>query len=100
MKSTSTKFSEYGETDEQCTTNDLTGSSAKSVEKEFLHQSTSKLPDITPVPKRHYNPRIANALDQMIAMGFSDNDGWLTELLVRKHGDIIQVLDILSPVSK
>jgi len=36
----------------------------------------------------------------MIAMGFSDNDGWLTELLVRKHGDIAQVLDILSPVSK
>lgn len=102
MKSASTKFGEYGENDahDQCTTNDLTGSSTKSVEKESLNQISSKLPEITPVPKRHYNPRIANALDQMIAMGFSDNDGWLTELLVRKHGDILLVLDILSPVSK
>jgi len=104
MKSASTKFGEYGETDahDQCSTNSLTGSSSnKSVERESQVPLNSKQPEITPtVPKRHYNPRIANALDQMMAMGFSDNDGWLTELLVRKHGDIIQVLDILSPVSK
>jgi len=102
MKSASTKFGEYGENDagHQFTTSELSGSSSKSDEKESINPSCFKQPEITPTPKRHYNPRIANALDQMIAMGFSDNDGWLTELLVRKHGDIIQVLDILSPVSK
>eukprot|EP00092_Neocalanus_flemingeri_P005743 GFUD01006183.1.p2 GENE.GFUD01006183.1~~GFUD01006183.1.p2 ORF type:complete len:251 (+),score=76.78 GFUD01006183.1:1327-2079(+) len=49
---------------------------------------------------QHYNPRIADALDKMIGMGFSDEDGWLTQLLVMKHGDISQVLDILTPVKK
>jgi len=105
MKNTSTKFEEYGDTDahdeEQPVNNDLTGSSCiKSVERDVQVKKCLPEPQLTPAPKRHYNPRIANALDQMIAMGFSDNDGWLTELLVRKHGDIVQVLDILSPVSK
>ena len=62
----------------------------KSVERDSQVRKDLKQPEMTPAPKRHYNPRIANALDQMIAMGFSDNDGWLTELLVRKHGDIVQ----------
>merc|ERR1719300_293203 len=51
-------------------------------------------------PKRHYNPRVADALDKMVNMGFTDDDGWLTQLLVMKHGDISQVLDILTPVKK
>ena len=41
--------------------------------------------------KRHYNPRIADALEKMVGMGFTDDDGWLTQLLVMKHGDISQV---------
>jgi len=109
MKNTSTKFTELQ--DEKDDDKDvmserkLSGSSSKSVEKEPLTQPlTSYRPrDLTREPKttqRHYNPRIANALDQMLAMGFSDNDGWLTELLVRKHGDIVEVLEILSPVKK
>jgi hypothetical protein len=27
----------------------------------------------------------------MVGMGFTDDDGWLTQLLVMKHGDISQV---------
>jgi len=50
--------------------------------------------------RRHYNPRIADALDNMVGMGFTDDDGWLTQLLEMKHGDISQVLDILTPVKK
>ena len=60
------------------------------------NSSTSERP-------RHYNPRVADALDKMIGMGFSDDDGWLTQLLVMKHGDISQVTNLkttfLSPVS-
>ena len=44
-----------------------------------------------PKPQRHYNPRVADALDKMVGMGFTDDDGWLTQLLVMKHGDISQV---------
>ena len=36
----------------------------------------------------------------MLAMGFTDDDGWLTQLVTMKHGDIGQVLDILTPVEK
>jgi len=41
--------------------------------------------------ERHYNPRVADALDKMEAMGYTDNDGWLTQLLVMKHGNIGEV---------
>ena len=77
--------------------------------------------------ERHYNPRVADALDKMEAMvgfllflanlselsstsvgysasqiglmrlkdcackGYTDNDGWLTQLLVMKHGNISEV---------
>jgi len=50
--------------------------------------------------ERHYNPRVADALDKMEAMGYTDNDGWLTQLLVMKHGNISEVLEILTPVQK
>ena len=36
----------------------------------------------------------------MLSMGFSDDDGWLTQLLTMKHGNIEQVLDILTPVKQ
>lgn len=41
--------------------------------------------------QKHYNPRVAEALTKMVGMGFTDDDGWLTQLLVMKHGDISQV---------
>ena len=41
----------------------------------------------------HYNPKVADALNTMVGMGFTDDDGWLTQLLVIKQGDISQVRD-------
>ena len=41
---------------------------------------------------------IAEARDQMLSMGFSDDDGWLTQLLQMKHGNIEEVIDVLTPV--
>jgi hypothetical protein len=36
----------------------------------------------------------------MRAMGFSDGDGWLTQHLTMKNGNIGQVLNILMPIQK
>lgn len=41
---------------------------------------------------------IAEARDAMLAMGFTDEDGWLTQLITMKRGDIDQVLEVLDPV--
>ena len=36
----------------------------------------------------------------MISMGFDDQDGWLTQLITDKKGNLDEVLDILAPVEK
>ena len=49
-----------------------------------------------PTPTRNQN--VTDARDQMISMGFSDDDGWLTQLLEMKNGNIEEVIDVLTPV--
>ncbi|XP_077292687.1 refractory to sigma P [Arctopsyche grandis] len=46
------------------------------------------------------DPRIARALNQMMSMGFSNDQGVLTHLLESGDGNINRVLDILTSVRK
>ena len=40
--------------------------------------------------------KIEDAVMQMKAMGYNDNDGWLTHLVKSNGGDINKVLDTLN----
>jgi hypothetical protein len=41
--------------------------------------------------------RAMATLNQLLAMGFSNNDGWLTRLVIAKKGDLEAVLNALFP---
>ncbi|XP_078602752.1 sequestosome-1-like isoform X2 [Branchiostoma floridae x Branchiostoma japonicum] len=47
-----------------------------------------------------FDKQLAEAIAQMEAMGFRDDNGWLSSLLVAKNYDIAQVLDSLYPTGR
>jgi len=59
-----------------------------------------------PFPRQEFmqhppmKPHIADSVNKMMSMGFSNDGGWLTQLLVSKDGDIDKALDVLQPVKK
>ncbi|MPC10100.1 Sequestosome-1 [Portunus trituberculatus] len=66
---------------------------APQTEKGEKKVSYPDLAELTP----HPDPKIQRALENMSAMGYSNDGGWLTNLLEMKQGDINQVLDLLQP---
>jgi len=61
------------------------------------------VPSISPESKtqkeqdEHPDPKINVALQAMLNMGFTNDGGWLTNLLMAKQGDIGNTLDVIKP---
>lgn len=52
--------------------------------------------------KSHFltDPKVIETLTKLQAMGFTNEGGWLSQLVEIKRGNIEQVLDVLLPVKK
>ncbi|CRK90994.1 CLUMA_CG004682, isoform A [Clunio marinus] len=46
------------------------------------------------------NPKINAAVHQMMNMGFSNEEGWLTQLLINVDGDVAKAINFLTPQPK
>jgi len=62
---------------------------------EAIYPKLENVPDLSGL-----SPKIKIALQAMENMGFTNEEGWLSNLLVKYDGDIGKVLDLLAPANR